>query len=86
MTREQLDDERIKFDKEPSPLPQITFSEDEIKKLIDYQNFIAMHATFTLKPNQMRDFVRMTSDVIQHIKKCEAHIFEIKEHYKAQAK
>jgi hypothetical protein len=62
--------------------PQMTFTEAELKCLPAYMNFVNSQAEFKVKAPQMQEFIRLTSEVIKHLKKCEAHIFEITKHYK----
>ena len=66
------------------PKPDITFSTEEIKLLINYMNFVNTEAEMKLKPPRMQDFIRMTSEMVKFTKKCESYIFEITEHYKAE--
>jgi hypothetical protein len=62
--------------------PQLTFTEAELKCLPAYLNFVSSHAEFKVRAPQMQEFIKLTSEVIKHLKKCEAHIFEITKHYK----
>jgi hypothetical protein len=66
--------------------PPLTFTEDEVKKLASYMNFVNTHAEFTVKAPQMQEFIKLTSSVIHLMKKCEGYIFEITEHYPAPEK
>lgn len=66
--------------------PQITFTQEEVKKLADYMNYVNTHAEFTVKAPQMQEFIKLTSSVIHLMKKCENHIFEITEHIPAPDK
>ena len=63
--------------------PQLTFTQEEVKKLADYMNYVNTHADFTVKAPQMQEFIKLTSAVIHLMKKCEKHIFEITEHFPA---
>jgi hypothetical protein len=63
--------------------PALTFTEDEVKKLAAYMNFVNTHGEFTVKAPQMQEFIKLTSSVIRLMKKCEGYIFEITEHHPA---
>ena len=64
-------------DKEP--LPQCTFTEEEMKALVDYMNFVSQHAVFdNMKPKLMNDFSVLGRKMVNHIQKVENHIFEFK--------
>jgi len=65
------------IDKRPTK-DVVTFTEDEVRKIGHYMNFVNTHADFTIKPPQMQEFIKLTSSLIGVMKKCEAHIFEIK--------
>jgi hypothetical protein len=66
-----------------NPKPEIHFTTEEVKKLASYMNFVNSKAEFSLKAPDMQEFIKLTSSVIHLMKKCENHIFEITEHYKA---
>ena len=61
--------------------PALSFTQEELKKLASYMNYVNTHAEFTVKAPQMQEFIKLTSSVIELLKKCEGYIFEITEHY-----
>lgn len=63
--------------------PALTFTQEELKKLASYMNYVNTHAEFTVKAPQMQEFIKLTSGVIHLLKKCEGYIFEVTEHYPA---
>lgn len=62
----------------PPPLPQITFTEDELNAIIDYMNFMQTETSGTVPLKRMAEYNKRTKALINHIKKCEDHILEVK--------
>lgn len=72
---ENKDDDK-KEDK--SNIPELTFTEDECKKITDFLEFINQKAEFTVKTAEMGKFNLLYMGMIKHIRKCESYIFEFK--------
>jgi len=62
-------------------MEQLTFTEAEVKLLVDFGNFIYRNAKFTCTYAEFKEFEKKYNDFVQHIKKCEDNIMELKAIY-----
>lgn len=59
--------------------PQLTFTEDEVSRVVDFVNLIANKATFNnMSVKDIMNSAKLYANMIQHCKVCEAHIMELK--------
>ncbi len=62
----------------PLPLPEITFTEDELDAIVKYMNFMMSKTEGRILLRDQKEFDIVTKGLIRHLKKCEAHILEVK--------
>ena len=59
--------------------PQLTFTEEEHRTLVDYLNFVDKNARFKdLSQREIHACNQLYAKTVQVVKKIEAHIFEFK--------
>lgn len=63
-----------------SPPPQITFTEDDVKKIVDFINFVYSKMGFCdgVTTRDAIEFNRLYRGACEHAKTCENHIMELK--------
>jgi len=67
--------------------PQLTFTEEEHKSLVEYLNFIDEHASYhNVKDRQIQTKAVLNIKVANLAKKIESHIFEFKKRVPAPQK
>lgn len=66
----------------PDAPPQLTFTEDELKQLTDYFNMVAEKAVLSLRPKEIHAFAKLQAHFAEHLKVVDAHIFEVRKHWK----
>ena len=59
-------------------MSEISFTEEEVKKIVDFVNFVFKNARWDLNSKDVFEFSKLYNGVISHIKKCESHIMELK--------
>ena len=68
-----------------SPLPSnpegLTFTELELEPLVKFLNRVVHEAKFNFSMKEYEEFKKNYTECIQHIKKCENYIFEMKNFY-----
>lgn len=63
-----------------APLPQPTFTETDVKKIVDFLNFVYQKMGFVdgVSARDSIEFNRLYRGACEHVKTCEDHIMELK--------
>ena len=63
----------------PAPLPEVTFTEEEVKKVTDFVNLVYTKASFADQScKEAQALTNMLNDMHRHVKKIDEYIFEFR--------
>jgi len=60
-------------------MPELTFTENEVRDLTDFGNFVFNNAKFQCSHKEFINYNKLYTKFVEHLKKCEKHIMELKE-------
>lgn len=63
-----------------APPPQITFTEDDVKKIVAFINYVHTNMGWPegVSAKEIAEYQRIYKGAVEHVKVCENHIMELK--------
>ena len=66
--------------------PQLTFTESELRDVVDFMNFMQTQTGGNVPLDKMGEYNKLSKGMVDHLRKVESHIMEIKKVTQARAK